>query len=97
MEFEKKLRGGNWTADMIARWNGHVENATNFVEIEAGRPLFGGSIFESDLIVYLNIDDETLRERTKKRGVAFETASRYNEALKEKLKGVDVPVVVVDV
>jgi thymidylate kinase len=68
---------------MVTAWNKHVENATKIVKIEAGRPLFAGSMFESDIVVYLNISKESLRERTKKRGVAFETASNYNDKIKK--------------
>ena len=61
-ELEEKLSKGSWTEEMIESWNKHVENATQIVEIEAGHPLFAGSIFKSDIIIYLNISEETLRE-----------------------------------
>ena len=97
IELEEKLSKGFWTEEMIKSWNEHVENATQIVEIEPGRPLFGGSIFKSDIIVYLNIDEEILRERTAKRGIAYETASKYNNEIKENLKTTDLPVIVVDI
>ena len=96
-ELDKKLSKGHWTQEMIESWNKHVENATQIVEIKAGRPLFGGSVFKSDIIVYLNISEKTLRERTKKRGIAYEIASNYNNEIKEKLKTVDLPVIVIDI
>ncbi|MCL1857985.1 MAG: hypothetical protein FWF92_01980 [Oscillospiraceae bacterium] len=96
-ELEEKLRTGPWTQEMIESWNTHVENATQTVEIEAGRPLFAGSIFKSDIIVYLNINEKTLRERTKKRNIEYETAANYNNIIKEKLKSINLPVIVVDI
>ena len=96
-ELEEKLSKGSWTDEMVDSWNKHVENATQIVEIEAGRPLFGGSVFKSDIIVYLNINEKTLRERTKKRNVAYEVAANYNNEIKEKLKMTGLPVIIVDI
>ena len=96
-ELEEKLSKGSWTQEMIESWNQHVEDATKIVEIEAGQPLFAGSVFKSDLIVYLNISEKTLRERAKKRSIAYEAASSYNNKIKEMLKATDLPVIVVDI
>jgi len=96
-ELEEKLSKGSWTQEMVKSWNEHVENATQTVEIEAGRPLFGGSIFKSDIIVYLNINEETLRERAKRRNADYEVASNYNNEIKKKLKATNLPVIVVDI
>ena len=82
---------------MIESWHKHVENATQIVEIEAGRPLFAGSVFKSDIIVYLNISEKTLRERTKKRNISYEVASNYNNEIKKKLNATDLPVIVIDI
>jgi hypothetical protein len=62
---------------MIESWNKHVYNATKIVEIEIGGPLFAGSIFKSVIIVYLNINEKTLRERTKKRNISYEATLNY--------------------
>lgn len=96
-ELEEKLSRGSWTQEMIESWNKHVENATQIVEIEAGRPLFGASMFKSDIIVYLNINENTLRERTSKRGIKYEMAESYNNKIKEMLKAIDLPVIVIDI
>ena len=96
-ELEKKLSGGPWTEDLVNAWNAHVENAIRIVEIEPGRPLFAGSFFKSDIIIYLNISEKTLRERTEKRGISYETASKYNDEIAEKLKSVDIPVIVINI
>jgi deoxyadenosine/deoxycytidine kinase len=96
-EYEEKLSKGSWTQEMIEYWNKHVENATQIMGIEIGHPLFGGTMFKSDIIIYLNINDDTLRERTKKRGMAYEMAVNYNEKIKEQLKITDLPVIVIDI
>jgi len=96
-DLEEKLSNGPWTEKMIESWNNHVEHATQIVEIEAGRPLFAGSMFKSDIIVYLNINEKTLRERTSKRGIAYETASNHNNKIKEMLESTDLPVIVIDI
>ena len=96
-ELEERLSKGSWTEEMIESWNKHVENATKIVEIEPGRPLFAGSVFKSDIIIYLNISEKTLRERTKKRGIAYEVASNYNNELKEKLKSINLPVIAINI
>ena len=96
-EIEQKLKNGSWTQEMIEVWNKHVEDATQIVEIQAGRPLFGGSVFKSDIIIYLNISEKNLRERTKMRGVEYETAANYNNKIKEKLKSVGSPVIIIDI
>ena len=96
-ELEKKLSGGPWTEELVNAWNNHVENAIRIVEIEPGRPLFAGSFFKSDIIIYLNVNEKTLRERTKKRGMTYETASDYNDVIKEKLLSTDLPVIFINI
>jgi thymidylate kinase len=96
-ELQEKLSKGSWTEEMIESWNKHVYNVTQTVEIEIGWPLFAGSIFKSDIVIYLNINEETLRERTKKRNIAYEAALKYDNEIKEKLKAIDLPVIVIDI
>ena len=93
---EEKLRKAPWTEDMIALWDKHVESATHIVDIEPGHPLFAGSVFSSDIIVYLNVCEEALRERAKKRGIAYEVALFHNNRIKETLKATHLPVIVID-
>ena len=96
-ELQEKLKNNAWTEEMIKTWGEYVDKATQIVKIEAGRPMFATTIFESDIIIYLNINEKTLRERAKKRHVAYETAANYNNEIKEKLKAVDLPVIAVDI
>ena len=96
-ELEEKLSKGSWTQELVEAWNQHVEDATQTVKIEPGRPLFGGSMFKSDIIVYLNISEQTLRERAKKRNADYEVASSYNNKIKEMLKAAALPVIVLDI
>jgi len=44
------------------------------VKVEKGKPLFGTVILGCDLIIYLDINDELLKERCKKRKTSFKSA-----------------------
>lgn len=44
------------------------------VKVEKGKPLFGTVILDCDLIIYLDISDELLKERCKKRKTNFKSA-----------------------
>jgi len=96
-ELEEKLLGGPWSSEMVQSWNDHVENAIKIVNIKPGQPLFGGSLFRSDLIVHLNVDESTLRKRAEKRNVTFEDAQKSSEEMKEKLKTIDIPIIAIDI
>ena len=96
-ELQENLKNNAWTEEMIKIWGEYVDKSTQIIGIEAGRPMFATTIFDSDIIVYLNINEKTLCERAKKRNVAYETAANYNNEIKEKLKAVNLPVIVVDI
>jgi len=83
--------------DLVEIWNKYLETAIQTVEIEAGHPLFAATVFRSDIIVYLNISDETLRERTMKRNFKYELAEKYNNLFKDYLKITELPVIIVDI
>ena len=88
---------GPWTEETTEAWGKHVENMTRVVEIEPGHPLFAGAMFKGDMIVYLNVSEKTLRERTKKRGMEYESAQGYNNQIKEMLKTTELPVIVINI
>ncbi len=67
------------------------------IKIEAGQPVFGTVIIDSDLIVYLNISEELLRERTKRRNVDFNDAKRMQDAIEKELSKTTIPVITVNV
>jgi len=96
-EIQKELSAPSWTDDMRKTWREHVIEAKKIIKIEAGHPLFAATLFESDMIVYLNIDENTLRERTKKRNVEYEIAAENNKRIKEEIEAANLPVIILDV
>lgn len=55
------------------------------VRVEPGKPVFGTVVLDSDLIVYLRISDELLRERTQARGADFTDAKHMQEQIEEEI------------
>lgn len=55
------------------------------LSIKPGTPLFGTVLLDCDLVVYLNIDDELLRERCESRGVDFNNAKNMQEKIEEEI------------
>jgi len=96
-EIQKELSNTCWTDDMSKTWRKYVIEAKQIIKIEAGHPLFAATLFESDIIVYLNIDENSLRERTKKRNIKYEMAVENDNQIKEDLKATNLPVIVVDI
>ena len=96
-EVQEELSDPPWTDDMRKTWREHVIKAKQIIKIEAGHPLFAATSFDSDMIVYLNIDENTLRERTKKRNVDYEIAVENNNRIKDEIKAANLPVIVIDV
>jgi len=96
-EIQEELSNPSWTDDMSKTWRKYVIEAKQIIKIEAGHPLFAATLFESDIIVYLNIDENSLRERTKKRNIKYEMAVENDNQIKEDLKATNLPVIVVDI
>lgn len=56
------------------------------VTVQLGKPVFGTVILDSDLIVYLKISDELLRQRTALRGSKFEDAKNMQGQIEDEIK-----------
>ncbi len=63
------------------------------VKIEPGQPVFGTIVLDSDLIVYLHISDELLRERTRSRDAAFEDAKNMQRQIEQEIEQSQIPVI----
>jgi dephospho-CoA kinase len=61
------------------------------IKIKPGCLVFGTVIIDCDLIVYLDIDDELLLERTKARNVDFKNAKKMNESIKKEICNSNIP------
>ncbi|MCL2373000.1 MAG: AAA family ATPase [Defluviitaleaceae bacterium] len=96
-ETQKRLDNTTWDEDMQNIWRQHVIDAKQIIKIEPGHPLFAATLFASDIIVYLNIREETLRERVKKRGEDYAKVAANNERIKEEIRVSGLPVIVVDI
>lgn len=53
--------------------------------IKTGEPLFGTVLLDCDLIIYLHINDDLLRQRTALRNVDFENAKNMQMAIEEEI------------
>ncbi|MEI6835418.1 MAG: hypothetical protein WCK59_01170 [Candidatus Falkowbacteria bacterium] len=62
------------------------------VKIGPGNPVFGTIVLESDLIVYLQISDELLKQRTELRGANFEDAKNMQKQIEEEIIKSNIPV-----
>ncbi|MDO8598611.1 MAG: hypothetical protein Q7S02_00720 [bacterium] len=67
------------------------------VRVEPGKPVFGTVVLDSDLVVYLRISDELLRNRTQARGADFRDAKRMQEQIEEEIAQSKIPSIVLDV
>jgi len=94
---QEELSASSWTDGMSQTWRKHVIEAKQIIKIEAGHPLFAATSFDSDIIVYLNIDENTLRERTKKRNIEYQVAAENDNRIKEEIKRANLPTIVVDI
>lgn len=96
-ELQEELSCPAWTDEMSKKWREYVIKAKQIVKIEPGHPLFAATSFDSDMTVYLNISENTLCERTKKRNTDYETAVECDNRIKEEIRAAGLPVIVVDI
>lgn len=67
------------------------------LKIEPGIPLLGTVLLDCDLIVYLHINDELLKERTEKRNVDFINAKNMQESIEEEIKNSNIKTITIEV
>lgn len=67
------------------------------IKIEIGKPVFGTVVIDSDLIIYLDIDEELLKERTELRNADYENAFNMNQKIKEELSKINIPIITVKI
>ena len=79
-------------------WKNHVIKFIKEYKIERGHPIFGTGIFDCDLVVYLEINEETLRERAAKRNADFQWALDTKKLyIDPEIKSSNIPVITIDV
>ncbi|MCL1843661.1 MAG: hypothetical protein FWF79_07600 [Defluviitaleaceae bacterium] len=96
-EAQDELSTPTWTDEMSKTWREYVIKAKQIIKIGHGYPLFAATSFDSDIIVYLNIDEKILRERTTKRGIDYKIALENDKRIKEEIRVANLPVFVVDI
>lgn len=79
-----------WTKEIGQTMNRLVKEK---IKVKKGNPVFGTVILDCDLIIYLDISDKLLKERTKKRKVNFKDAKNMKMQLIEEIKESKIPVV----
>ncbi len=56
------------------------------IMVEAGKPVFSTVVLDCDLIIYLRINDNILRERTKLRNVDFNDAKNMQNRIENEIR-----------
>lgn len=67
------------------------------LSIEPGVPLFGTVLLDCDLIVYLHINDELLKERTALRNADFENAKDMQKEIEYEINNSGIETIVLEV
>ena len=67
------------------------------LKITPGVPMLGTVLVDCDLIVYLHISDELLKERTSMRGVDYEGAKEMQQKIEEEINSSSIPCILVEV
>ena len=66
------------------------------IRIKPGQPVFGTVIIDCDLIIYLDISDKLLQERTKSRNVNYQDAKNMKDSIEKDLEETSIPVIWVE-
>jgi len=83
-----------WTEEIGEYMNQLVREK---IKIEAGIPVFGTVVIDSDLLVFLDIDDELLKERTSLRNADFINAKNMGNKIKQEMMSSNIPYISVKV
>lgn len=67
------------------------------LKIVPGNPLLGTVLLDCDLIIYLHISDELLRERTNMRGADYKGAKGMQEKIEEEINNSNIPCITIEV
>lgn len=83
-----------WTHEIGNKMDELVKNR---LSIKPGIPLFGTVLFDCDLIIYLHISDELLKERTSLRNVDFVSAKNMKTRIGQEISNSLVDVITLEV
>ncbi|WP_234122429.1 MmcQ/YjbR family DNA-binding protein [Clostridium hydrogenum] len=71
-----------WTSEIGKIMDGYVKEK---IKTRPNEPVFATVPIESDIIIYLNINDELLKEHCKKRGVKLKEALEMKKSIEDEL------------
>jgi hypothetical protein len=67
------------------------------LKIDPGTPLFGTVLLDCDLVIYLHISDELLKERTNLRNVDFANAKNMQSKIEQEIFNAGLNVIILEV
>ena len=87
---ERDFICGPWTVEVGKKvWSVVNKN----IKIKKGIPIFGTVSPNCDLIIYLKINDELLKERVKSRGGNLVDVKKMQKFLEEEIKKLNIPII----
>lgn len=66
------------------------------LKIQPGTPMFGTVLLDCDLIIYLRINDNLLKERTRLRNTDFNNAKNMQKKIEEEIKKSNIPTIIIE-
>jgi len=76
------VRNKEWSQDI---GDFMEKRSKEIIVIKKGEPVFGTIVYDTDIVIYLDIDDGILKSRVKKRGVKIESALKMKEWIEKKV------------
>lgn len=87
--------GTDWSPEVGQKMG---ELAKRHVTAVPGKPVFGTVIFDDcDLIVYLDIDEDLLKERCEMRGVSYKDATNMDKHIRRQIASSPIQTIVINV
>lgn len=65
------------------------------IKIQPMHPVFGTVIIDCDLIIYLDISDDLLRQRTDSRNASYDDAKNMKFRIEKELSEINIPIVTI--
>lgn len=67
------------------------------IKIKPGNPVFSTVLLECNLLIYLHINDELLKERTRLRNANYANAKNMQEKIEEEIKNTNIETITLEV
>lgn len=77
-----------WTEEIGTTMN---NLAKHNVQVQKGSPVFGTIVLDCDMIIYLSISDELLKERCSLRQVSFDDAKNIQQRIEQEIAASGLP------